>query len=196
MRLVVQRRLGNLRRKAVLLAMANYADDRTGGRIFPSVDTLAESADCSPRAVHLCLAEFRREGLISCDGEHRSGVKSWRIHVEKLSGYPTVQGAFERRSALHLMQTDSAQDADPALHEVQSAPAPDADYNINEYSNLTKPAIKATAAKRKARSRSTQRSVEEQAFLLRKYIEEESREKDISSPPAEETPHESVKNSA
>jgi len=67
----VKQKVGNATGKAILLMLANYADDE--GRCFPSQETLATECECSKRSVLDWLQKFEDMGILRRDRRHWSG---------------------------------------------------------------------------------------------------------------------------
>ena len=83
--------------QAVLLAMADHADDE-GGSCFPSVDRIAYKTGYKPRNVIRVMGELRQKGVLEVVA-HATAQRSteYRIHLERL---PDKQPFIEWR-ALH-----------------------------------------------------------------------------------------------
>lgn len=76
-------RTGSPTLKAVLMAVADYADEK--GRAWPSQVRIAEDTELSERAVRNALAELVERGLISRESRHRpDGSRSSDIITMKL----------------------------------------------------------------------------------------------------------------
>lgn len=67
----VKQKVGNATGKAILLMLANYADE--AGRCFPSQETLATECECSKRSVLDWLQKFEDLGILKRDRRHGSG---------------------------------------------------------------------------------------------------------------------------
>lgn len=67
----VKQKVGNATGKAILLMLANYADE--DGRCFPSQETLATECECSKRSVLDWLQKFEDMGILKRDRRHGSG---------------------------------------------------------------------------------------------------------------------------
>lgn len=77
-----QHKTGSPTRKAILIILANYADERWS--CYPSQETIAEQAECSSRTVRTVLAEWESTGLISREvrmKDHGRGRTSDRIFI-------------------------------------------------------------------------------------------------------------------
>ena len=70
----IKQKAGNATGKAVLLMLANYADE--DGVCFPSQNTLANECECSTRAISNWLKRFEEAGLIA--RETRYGQLGYR----------------------------------------------------------------------------------------------------------------------
>ncbi|MBK3745192.1 helix-turn-helix domain-containing protein [Paraburkholderia aspalathi] len=66
----VKQKVGSATGKAILLMLANYADDE--GKCFPGQDKLAAECKCSPRTVREWLDKFEKMGIVS-RSERRRG---------------------------------------------------------------------------------------------------------------------------
>ena len=87
----IKQKAGNATGKAVLLMLANYADE--DGICFPSQNTLANECECSTRAISNWLKRFEEAGLIA--RETRYGQLGYRTSdVIRLS----IKSLPERRS--------------------------------------------------------------------------------------------------
>lgn len=67
----VKQKVGNATGKAILLMLANYADER--GQCFPSQETLALECECSKRSVLDWLQKFEDMGILSRERRHGAG---------------------------------------------------------------------------------------------------------------------------
>ncbi len=67
----VKQKVGNATGKAILLMLANYADE--DGRCFPSQETLATECECSKRSVLDWLQKFEDMGILKRDRRHGAG---------------------------------------------------------------------------------------------------------------------------
>lgn len=67
----VKQKVGNATGKAILLMLANYADE--AGQCFPSQETLATECECSKRSVLDWLQKFEDMGILSRDRRHGAG---------------------------------------------------------------------------------------------------------------------------
>lgn len=67
----VKQKVGNATGKAILLMLANYADE--GGRCFPSQETLANECECSKRSILDWLQKFEDMGLLRRERRHGAG---------------------------------------------------------------------------------------------------------------------------
>lgn len=67
----VKQKVGNATGKAILLMLANYADDE--GRCFPSQETLAAECECSKRSILDWLQKFEDMGILKRDRRHGAG---------------------------------------------------------------------------------------------------------------------------
>lgn len=67
----VKQKVGNATGKAILLMLANYADEE--GRCFPSQETLATECECSKRSVLDWLQKFEDMGILTRDRRHGAG---------------------------------------------------------------------------------------------------------------------------
>jgi hypothetical protein len=71
----------------VLLALADWANDE-GGRVFPSLDTLAGKARLSVRGAQLCLRRLQKDGVIRPIGRTNGGrgkVTEYKINLERVN---------------------------------------------------------------------------------------------------------------
>lgn len=76
---------GNAQAQLILIAIASFADVKTG-EAFPSRDTLAEMAKCTPRTITTYLRALEEAGLIVCQTRTRdSGGQTSNLIV--LIGY-------------------------------------------------------------------------------------------------------------
>jgi hypothetical protein len=89
---VLHRRYGNQTRKLIMIAIADFADD--SGKAWPSIDTLADRAECSRRSVQEHLQHLRAAGeLVIIPNAGRSGTHLYRIIFKKNHGTtPHVEG--------------------------------------------------------------------------------------------------------
>lgn len=78
-----RQRTGGLPTKAVLLLLADYANDETG-EAWPAIRTLADEADSDPKCVHRQLAALETLGLIrkKSAGSRRRNVYVLALDVE------------------------------------------------------------------------------------------------------------------
>jgi hypothetical protein len=67
----VKQKVGNATGKAILLMLANYADER--GQCFPSQETLATECECSKRSVLDWLQKFEDMGILTRERRHGAG---------------------------------------------------------------------------------------------------------------------------
>lgn len=67
----VKQKVGNATGKAILLMLANYADEE--GKCFPSQETLAAECECSKRSILDWLQKFEDMGLLKRDRRHGAG---------------------------------------------------------------------------------------------------------------------------
>lgn len=67
----VKQKVGNATGKAILLMLANYADEN--GRCFPSQETLAAECECSKRSILDWLQKFEDMGILSRERRHGEG---------------------------------------------------------------------------------------------------------------------------
>jgi len=67
----VKQKVGNATGKAILLMLANYADEN--GTCFPSQQTLATECECSKRSILDWLQKFEDMGMIKRDRRHGFG---------------------------------------------------------------------------------------------------------------------------
>lgn len=67
----VKQKVGNATGKAILLMLANYADER--GECFPSQETLASECECSKRSVLDWLQKFEDIGILTRERRHGTG---------------------------------------------------------------------------------------------------------------------------
>lgn len=98
MALVMRRAMGSATRKAVLLAMADAANE-DGCGIWKSADTIAAQSEISKRTVLRVWQELEGEGLILRRGTRpvRGGeVIVWDIDVRKVSALPKAIPAADR----------------------------------------------------------------------------------------------------
>ncbi len=79
---VFQRRYGNQTRKLLMIAIADFANDR--GEAWPAIDTLAARAECSRRSVqeHLAVLEKAGDLIIAANAGPR-GTHRYRIVFRK-----------------------------------------------------------------------------------------------------------------
>ncbi|EJF91657.1 helix-turn-helix domain-containing protein [Bartonella tamiae] len=70
----IKQKVGNATGKAILLMLANYADEKGG--CFPSQTTLADECECSIRAISNWLSKFESMGIII--REIRHGQRGYR----------------------------------------------------------------------------------------------------------------------
>jgi hypothetical protein len=73
---------GSPTNKAVLLALADHADD--GGQCFPSVPLLVEKTELKERAVRAALADLEKLGLISRKPQYHGSTKYRRANLVTL----------------------------------------------------------------------------------------------------------------
>lgn len=67
----VKQKVGNATGKAILLMLANYADER--GQCFPSQETLATECECSKRSILDWLQKFEDMGILTRERRHGAG---------------------------------------------------------------------------------------------------------------------------
>lgn len=67
----VKQKVGNATGKAILLMLANYADEK--GRCWPSQETLANECECSKRSILDWLQKFEDMGILSRERRHGDG---------------------------------------------------------------------------------------------------------------------------
>lgn len=97
----VRQKVGNATGKAILLMLANYADD--AGACFPGQGKLATECECSERTVREWLSKFEEMGLVRRDERRRS------------DGYRTSDGITLSIAANRPTQpTDPAAEISPA----------------------------------------------------------------------------------
>ena len=75
--------------KLALSVLATFAD-QDGGRVFPSIKTIAAMTGKSTRMVRYCLKVLRERGLIVPQGQTATGVVMYQIDVAKIMGPATV----------------------------------------------------------------------------------------------------------
>lgn len=79
--------LYNGNRLVVLLALADWANDE-GGRVFPSLETLAGKARLTVRTAQHCLRRLQKDGVILSVGATRGGrgkVTEYKINLERVN---------------------------------------------------------------------------------------------------------------
>ncbi len=133
MALVMRRAMGSATRKAVMLAMADAANE-DGCGIWKSADTIAAQSEISRRTVLRVWQELESEGLILRRGTRpvRGGeVIVWDIDVRKVSVLPKAVPAVNRPG-----DTVSPGDTD-AAHPVTLTPRPGDTVSPN--TSLTRP---------------------------------------------------------
>jgi len=129
MTLVFKRSLGSVTRKAVLLAMADAAND-DGSGIWKAADTIANQCDLSKRTVLRTWKELEAEGLIRRVGTRsvRGGeVIIWGIDTRAVSALPRpgdILSPSDTESPLKPDDTLSPGDTDDT-NPVTLCPKPD-----------------------------------------------------------------------
>ena len=93
-------RTGSASHKAVLLVVANYADE--WGRCWPSLQTIAEEAECSVSTAQRSLKAMEEAGLVSrTDRRRKNGSFTSDELTLQMSNQPAVKltsGKSDRRS--------------------------------------------------------------------------------------------------
>lgn len=119
----------------VLLAMADWADDR-GGNIFPTISTLARKARLTERAVQSAIEKLKEDGIVEvvAKASGRPGMANeYRIAIEKLKDTKLLPArATERRTrrtAINspVMNTSDGTEGAPE----HNAPSEDQDRGVN-----------------------------------------------------------------
>src|SRR5690606_10712214 len=67
----VKQKVGNATGKAILLMLANYADE--SGECFPSQETLANECECSTATIARWVKHFEEHGLLSRQKQYGEG---------------------------------------------------------------------------------------------------------------------------
>ena len=78
----VRQTVGNATGKAILLMLANYADEN--GSCFPSHEKLAEACECSPKTVGRWIADFEAANILSREKRYGEGGyrRSDRLYLD------------------------------------------------------------------------------------------------------------------
>lgn len=83
----IKQKVGNATGKAILLMLANYADDE--GKCFPGQEKLAAECECSARTIREWLEKFENLGLISREKRRRNdGYRTSDLIVLNLESLP------------------------------------------------------------------------------------------------------------
>lgn len=125
---------------AVLLAMANHADD-DGKHCFPSVDRIAWTAGYKPRAVISAMSELRAMGVLVevAPAAGRRPVE-YEIHLEKAPKKAT----FEEWKKANSRHARGAQDASVRTDQIDSRGASDAPVQTVQGCNLRRVGVHST----------------------------------------------------
>jgi len=79
-----KQRVGGVTGKAILLMLANYADQE--GRCIPGQQKLADECECSPRAIREWLAKFEEMGIVRREERRRDdGYRTSDLIILSLS---------------------------------------------------------------------------------------------------------------
>jgi len=119
--------------KIVMLALADFANEE-GESIYPSLETLSKRTGMSTRSVMRILSSLRTKGYIESVGSRPSGVKVYRMNVNKLT-HDSVSPPPDTESPPPLTQSHPPPDTespdplvdppiDPPKREGAPAPAP------------------------------------------------------------------------
>lgn len=113
--------------KAVLVAMADYADD--SGRCWPSLARLCEFTCLCERAVRNAIRDLEQAGVLGC--ERASGMTTqYVIRVEIARGTPAPDAGVRPPEPRHQMPeppgTTCRSEAETPRHQMPGTPAPDA----------------------------------------------------------------------
>lgn len=131
--LVQTRAVGGSTRKAVLMFLADAADEN--GRSFYSIGTMAASLEYNERTVRRALDEFDEEGLIVRDRERRAdgtlGVYAYRLQWDPLARLPW--NGVRRRGL------DSDPFAPPGAESTGTGQPPDSDDTTTGHSVRAEP---------------------------------------------------------
>jgi len=85
----VKQKVGNATGKAILLMLANYADDE--GKCFPGQEKLAAECECSPRTVREWLDKFEKMGIVKREERRREdGYRTSDLIVLDLESSPAA----------------------------------------------------------------------------------------------------------
>ena len=77
--------------KIVLAVLATFAD-RHGGRVYPSIATLADRTSLAARTVRRSLKVLREQNFIIPTGQTAAKVVMYRINIDAIMGGDTVSG--------------------------------------------------------------------------------------------------------
>lgn len=91
--LVYSKRCGSMARKAILVAMADRAND-DGSDIWVSKVRIAEEVECSKQTVISVIRELEADGLLKADGKRRCGhgyTVTYNIHVPAVLSLPDAR---------------------------------------------------------------------------------------------------------
>ncbi|HUH57716.1 MAG TPA: helix-turn-helix domain-containing protein [Pseudomonadales bacterium] len=100
----VKKKVGNATGKAILLMLANYADDE--GKCFPGQEKLASECECTSRTIREWLEKFEKMGLISREERRRvDGYRTSDLIVLNLEDTPKT--APEKSQGTHSPEGNS-----------------------------------------------------------------------------------------
>ncbi|MGJ5036716.1 helix-turn-helix domain-containing protein [Bradyrhizobium sp. HKCCYLRH3059] len=113
---VQKTRIGGSSAKAVLLALANFADD-TGGSCFPSQRVVAEITELSPDTVQRQIRFLVANGFIQAEKERRKGhwaSLSYRINLEALANPTAPCGTVNQAANCGKLKEEDAASSEAA----------------------------------------------------------------------------------
>lgn len=136
--------IGNSTDKFVLHCLAFYADD-TGGKCFPSLQTIATYTDNSPRTVERSLKRLETLGLINIirrrrgrPGAEEVSKTHYQINVDKINGKCRNFNAVEKAAPITRERSKNDKMSDNLSNnydKLSETPAPLIGVTANEQSN-------------------------------------------------------------
>ena len=117
--------VGGTATKAVLLALASYADEH--GRCWPSTRTLADAADSTQKHVRICLGKLRDLGLVNwTTGTGKVRVYSLELEMIRVRGAETSvhRSQVPVGAATEVSQTSALRSGGPRTEVSQTSELP------------------------------------------------------------------------
>jgi hypothetical protein len=111
---VLNHRFGSSTRKLIMIGIADFAND--SGEAWPSIDTLAQRAECSRRTVQESIRQLEKDGDLQIrPNAGQNGCHRYRIIFRK------TEASYATRN---LSKTDRAKSAPPqSFEQVQNSDA-------------------------------------------------------------------------